>query len=393
MRRAPDVDLVQVKGWTADLEALHERIGPRFGRVELRRRALAYVTGLLGEAERKNGWTLAEQADDPTPYGMQHLLDRARWDADGVRDELRGYVVEQLGEADAVLVVDETGYLKKGTRSVGVARQYTGTAGRTENAQVGVFLAYASRAGHALVDRELYLPQSWTDDPARCRAAGVPVEVGFRTKPQLAEAMLGRALAAEVRFGWVTGDTVYGGNPGLRAWLEAHTIRYVLAVKRTEPLHILGADGPVKRAAEQLVATVEAAGWLRLSAGQGAKGRRVHDWARLRLHRDDLADGLGCWLLVRRPIHAPDDPDELAFYVCVAPEATALSTLVGVAGTRWTVEECFQQAKGEAGMDHYQVRKWTPWYRHITLAMLAQAFLAVTRAAATTVGGQKGPLS
>jgi SRSO17 transposase len=153
MRRAPDVDLVQVKGWTADLEALHERIGPRFGRVELRRRALAYVTGLLGEAERKNGWTLAEQADDPTPYGMQHLLDRARWDADGVRDELRGYVVEQLGEADAVLVVDETGYLKKGTRSVGVARQYTGTAGRTENAQVGVFLAYASRAGHALVKR------------------------------------------------------------------------------------------------------------------------------------------------------------------------------------------------------------------------------------------------
>src|SRR3954447_7366422 len=232
----PSAAVATVADWAEGLEALHARVGRRFARAEPRRRALAYVRGLLSPVERKNGWQLAELAGEPTPDGMQHLLARADWDADAVRDDLRAYIVEHLGDPAAVLVIDETGFLKKGTKSVGVQRQYSGTAGRIENCQIGVFLTYASAAGHAFLDRELYLPQSWATDAPRRGEAGVPAAITFCTKPELARAMLARALAAEVPCGWVTGDEVYGGARRLRLWLEEHDQPHVLAVKATEPL-------------------------------------------------------------------------------------------------------------------------------------------------------------
>jgi SRSO17 transposase len=367
----------QARLWADGLVELHERISPRFGRIEPRRRALGYLQGLLGQVERKNSWWLAEQAGELTPDGMQRLLNGAGWDADGVRDDVRDYVVEHLGDPDAVLVLDETGFIKKGTRSAGVARQYTGTAGRIENAQVGVFLAYGTPAGVALIDRDLYLPKSWTDDRARCQAAGIDDQGQFRTKPQLGQVMLERAVAARVPFGWVTGDTVYGGDRRLRVWLEQHAIRHVLAVKRTEPLLAMTDRGPAQVPAEQLLAEVKPEQWLRLNAADGSKGKRLYDWVRVPLWRLGWPANVGFWLLVRRSI---SDPDELAFYVCFAPAATSLATLVRVAGCRWRVEEAFEQAKGEVGLDHYQVRQYGAWYRHTTLAMTALAFLAVTRA-------------
>ncbi len=316
---------------------------------------------------------------------MQRLLNQAGWDADAVRDELRSYVVEHLGDPRAVLVVDETGFCKKGTKSVGVARQYTGTAGRIENCQVGVFLAYASPAGNALVDRELYLPRCWTDDPARLAQAGVPDQVTFRTKPQLAQAMLERAVTAGVPAGWVTADTVYGGDRRLRIWLEQHAIPHLMAVKCTEPLLAMTDQGPGQVPAERLLTQVPAEQWLRISAGQGAKGKRSYDWTRVPLVRYGWPSNVGFWLLARRSI---DDPTELAFYACFGPASTPLVELVRVAGGRWAVEEGFQQAKGEVGLDHYQVRRWTAWYRHVTVALLAHAFLAVVRTHATTVNGE-----
>jgi SRSO17 transposase len=379
----------QARAWADGLVELHERIGGRFGRVEPRRRALAYLQGLLSQVERKNSWWLAEQAGELTPDGMQRLLNGSGWDADGVRDDLRDYVVEQLGDPDAVLVLDETGFVKKGDRSAGVARQYTGTAGRIENAQVGVFLAYVSRAGVTLLDRALYLPKAWTDDWARCRAAGISDDVGFTTKPQLGQAMLERAVTAGVPFSWVTGDSVYGGDRRLRVWLEQHAVPHVLAVKRTEPLLTLTDRGPGQVPAERLLAEVEPEQWLRLNAGDGAKGKRFYDWVRVPLYRFGWPANVGFWLLARR---STSDPSELAFYVCFAPADTSLATLVRVAGGRWRVEEAFEQAKGEVGLDHYQVRQYTAWYRHITLAMTALAFLAVTRAQFTDpTAGIGGP--
>jgi SRSO17 transposase len=288
-----------------------------------------------------------------------------------------------------VLVLDETGFVKKGDRSAGVQRQYTGTAGKQENCQVAVFLAYAAPGGVALVDRDLYLPRSWTDDRARCRTAGVPDEVGFKTKPQLGQAMVERALAARVPFGWVTGDTVYGGDRRLRVWLEEHAIRHVMAVKCTEPVWALTDRGPGQVAAQDLIAEVEPAQWLRLNAGDGSKGKRFYDWTRVPLWRWGWPANVGFWLLARRSL---SDPGELAYYVCFAPADTPLMTLVRVAGKRWRVEEAFEQAKGEVGLDHYQVRQYPAWYRHITLAMVALAFLAATRArlpdAADGLGGR-----
>ena len=262
--------------WLGAFDELMLRVGSRFRRVEPRRRARAFVLGLLAELPRKNCWTIAEQAGDATPDGMQHLLARARWDADGVRDDLRGYVTEYLGDPDAVLVVDETGDLKKGTATAGVQRQYTGTAGRIENAQVAVYLGYAAPAGHALIDRELYLPRSWTGDPARCRAAGIPDGTAFATKPQLARRMIERAVTAGVPFAWVAADEVYGDNGPLRAWLEDSQLRYVLAVSCDH--RVPAGAGQVIRA-DKLAARLPRRAWQRLSAGQGAKGRRYHDWA------------------------------------------------------------------------------------------------------------------
>jgi SRSO17 transposase len=373
-------DIEQVKAWAAGLDALHARIVGRFARAEPRRRALAYLRGLLGNVERKNSWQLAEHAGEATPDGMQRLLATADWDPDLVRDDLRGYVLEHLGDPAAVLVVDETGFLKKGTTSVGVQRQYSGTAGKVDNCQLGVFLAYASFRGRAFIDRELYLPRSWTNDPARCRAARVPAAVPFWTKPQLARVLLERALDAEVPASWVTADEVYGGDPALRGWLEDRDLSYVLAVKGTEPL--LSATSGSATAA-QLAAAVPVEQWVACSAGHGAKGRRLYDWARIELAAP-AAPETARWLLVRRSHR----DGELAFYACYGPAVTSLVGLVRVAGTRWAVEDGFQQAKTEVGLDHYEVRRWPGWYRHITLALLAHAFLVVTRT--TAAGRAKG---
>jgi SRSO17 transposase len=356
--------------WQAGLEELLGRVAGRFPRVEPRRHAGALVLGLLADLPRKNCWTIAEHAGQATPDGLQHLLAGAAWDEHAVRDDVRDYLVEHLADPEAVLVVDETGDLKKGARTVGVQRQYTGTAGKVDNAQVAVYLAYATGAGHGVIDRELYLPQGWIDDPARCRAAGVPDQVGFATKPELARQMLDRALEAGVPAGWVTADEVYGGDPALRGWLETRQLPYVLAVKCTEPLP--PASGPPTSAA-RLAKRVPPEGWLRLSAGQGAKGRRWYAWSRLALTPADAPNGWGRWLLVRRSLTT----GELAYYVCAGPADLPLVALVRVAGTRWRVEEAFQAGKGLCGLDEHQVRRWRSWYRWVTLAMLAYAFLVV----------------
>jgi SRSO17 transposase len=373
--------MAQVQQWSAEFDRLCEQIAPRFVRPEVRRRMVGFVRGLLGEVERKNGWQLAEQAGETTPDGMQRLLTTARWDADGVRDDLRAYVVEQLGEPGGVLVVDETGFLKKGGRSAGVQRQYSGTAGRIENCQIGVFLAYASPRGRALVDRELYLPKEWAADQGRRLQAHVPAEVEFRTKPQLAQAMLARAMAAGVPAGWVTADEVYGGDARLRGWLEEHRVSYVLAIKATQPLWAATEQGPAEVPARELVARLPARAWRRLSAGDGAKGPRVYDWARVALTRPGWP-GRRFWLLVRRRL----GDGELAYYACFGPAPTTLAELVRVAGARWAVEECFQTAKDQVGLDHYEVRRYDAWYRHATLALVANAFLAAVRAHAADGG-------
>jgi SRSO17 transposase len=327
------------------------------------------VLGLLSNLPRKNCWTLAEHVGDATPYGLQHLLSRAKWDADAVRDDVRGFVVEHLHHEDAVLVVDETGDLKKGTNTVGVQRQYTGTAGRIENSQVAVYLAYSTGRGHAAIDRELYVPRSWAEDTARCRAAGIPGSVGFATKPALAARMIGRVLDAGVSAPWVAGDEVYGGNPHLRTVLEKRQVGYVLAVARDHQITTHAG----KFRADALVDKLPKRAWQKLSAGAGAKGHRFYDWALA-----DIADDRPGHHqpLVRRNRRT----GELAFYRCYSAIQVPLSVLVQVAGRRWTVEETFQSGKGLAGLDEHQVRRWTSWHRWVTLAMLAHAFLAVVRA-------------
>jgi len=297
---------------------------------------------------------------------MQEFLSRVHWDADALRDDLRAYVVEHLGDADAVLVLDETGFLKKGAKSAGVHRQYSGTAGRIENCQIGVFLAYASCHGHALIDRALYLPQTWTDDPSRCRNAGIPDEVTFTTKPKIGRAMLERALAAHLPFAWVTGDSVYGADSALRRSIEAAGKGYVLSVTSAQRLSL--------RPVEDWAKTVPESGWTRLSAGDGAKGPRLYDWAHVPFR--GAREGWQKALLIRRSL---EKPGELSFYLTLAREGTELATLVQVAGSRWTIEACFEAAKGEVGLDEYEVRSWTGWHRHVTLAMLAHAYLAVVR--------------
>ncbi|WP_327115700.1 IS701 family transposase [Nocardia sp. NBC_01730] len=360
----------------AELDSLMARIGERFTRTEPRGRAGEYVSGLVAGLERKNGWTLAERAGEGTPDGMQRLLRAADWDVDGVRDDVRDYVIEHLGDPAAVLAGDETGFLKKGTKSAGVQRQYSGTAGRTENCQIGVFLAYASKHGHALIDRELYVPQSWTVDRARCRDAGIGDEVEFATKPQQMIAMLERALAAKVPFAWFTADEAYGQAGYLRDWCEDHDVFYVLATRCDQQVSTR-ADRIAR--ADDLVAQFGDRTWQRLSVGAGAHGPREYDWARRQIE-GTWNSGRGHWLLARRAL-TPNSKGtfEIAYYLCYGPATTRLVDLAWTAGSRWHVEEAFQQAKGEAGLDHYQVRKWRAWYAHITLSMLALAWLAATK--------------
>ncbi|HEX2075604.1 MAG TPA: IS701 family transposase [Geodermatophilus sp.] len=360
--------------WKAEVDDLFDRVAGRFTRVETRRRARGFVLGLLADLPRKNRWSIAEHAGDRDPHGMQHLLGRARWDTDGVRDELRDYVVEHLGDPDGVLVVNETGDLKKGSHTVGVQRQYTGTAGRIENAQVAVYLAYAGARGHAMIDRELYLPKSWTRDRERCAAAGVPEDVTFATKPALARTMLVRALDAGVPAGWVSGDEVYGADPKLRGELEDRLVGYVLAVACDHRCP----TGAGKLTAKELAADLPKRAWQRLSAGPGAKGERRYDWALIALTPPVGADQPTgrWWLLVRRHRRT----GELAYYRCYAPRPVPLRELVRVAGRRWIIEESFQAGKGLAGLDQHQVRRWTSWRRWTLLAMLAHALLAVLAA-------------
>lgn len=367
-----DQDISAVQGGAAYLSDIERRLAPYFERSEPRQRAMAYLRGLLSPAERKNSWQLAEVSGDTTPYAFQHLLRRALWDPEAVRDELRTYVIQHLGDPNGVLVIDETGFLKKGQHSAGVARQYSGTAGKVENCQIGVFLGYASPLGHALLDRELYLPKAWTDAPERCRQAGIPAERRFATKPQLAQQMLQRGLAAGVPARWVTGDSVYGDDRRLRLWLEAQPQAYVLAVSGQEYVGLGGRQRQVKT----IVAALPEDGWTQLSAGEGTKGPRWYDWRRLSL-ADPTDPSWRRWLLVRR---SRSDPTEVRAYVVFAPQETSLEAVVCVAGTRWVIEQLFEAAKGEVGLDHYEVRSWTGWYRHITLAMWALALLTVVRA-------------
>ncbi len=375
-------EVAEVARWAEGIERVHECIAPRFRRPEPRRRALEYLRGLLSPVERKNGWQLAEQAGNATPDGVQRLLYNYRWDADLVRDDLKNYVTGHLADADAVLVVDETGFLKKGNKSIGVQRQYSGTAGRIENSQIGVFLAYASAKGRTLLDRELYLPQVWVEDWERRREAGVPEDAVFWTKPRLAQLMLERAVESGVPFGWVAGDEVYGNDRNLRLWLERQGVPHVLAIKRSEKLWALTDKGPRQVRADRLAPGVEESGWVRCSAGDGAKGPRFYDWALVDI-RPLREPGKGHWLLARRSLV---NPGELSYYVCYGPAGTTLEELVRVAGTRWAIEECFEEAKGQVGLDQYEVRRWDGWYRHITLAMLAHAYLAVIRYYARTQG-------
>ena len=353
--------------WRAGFDEAFGLIAGRFAQADSRRRARMYLLGLLSGAERKNSWTIAEQAGELTPDGMQRLLNFYRWDAGAVRDDLRSYVLEQLGDPAGVVVADETGFLKKGTKSAGVQRQYSGTAGRIENCQLGVFLTYTSPRGRALIDRELYLPKSWTEDRDRCAEAGIGEDVAFATKPKLAQRMLERLLTKHGRAAmpWFTADEAYGDNPGLRDWLDEQDLNYVMAISCDA--HFSTPTGP--RRADELAASAPKKGWQRLSCGEGSKGQRLYDWLLIDPGADQHL------LLVRRSI---SKPTELAYYICRSSTPVPLAELVRVAGSRWAVEETFQFAKNETGLDHYQVRRYDAWYRHITLSMLAAAFLAVT---------------
>jgi SRSO17 transposase len=375
-----ELDLLDVQVWNLYWAEIERRIGPVFARSDARERAMSYLAGLLSPAERKNSWQLAEISGDPNPYGFQHLLGRADWNPDALRDRLRTYVTDYLADPGAVGVIDETGFLKKGRHSAGVARQYSGTAGRIENCQIGVVLAYATLHGHTLIDRELYLPKEWTDDRERCRRAGIPDERAFATKPELARQMLQRAFEAGVMLAWLTGDSVYGDDRALRGWLEERKQAYVLAVSGKESVWLNHQQQQIKT----ILAELPNQDWERLSAGAGSKGARVYDWRRLELSAP-AQQGWKRFLLVRRSI---SDPSEMTGYVVFARAHTTLTELVRVAGRRWTVEESIQCAKGEVGLDQYEVRSWTGWYRHMTLAMWAAAFLSVIR---EETGAQAAP--
>ncbi|MEO6891090.1 MAG: IS701 family transposase [Ktedonobacteraceae bacterium] len=369
-----------------ELDMLHARIAPHFRRAEVRSRSRHFLAGLLGRAERKNGWQLAEELGEGGPQGVQRLLNAADWDEGAVRDELRNYVMAHLEGEEGVLVIDETGFVKKGKKSVGVARQYSGTAGRRENSQIGVFLLYASEKGAAFIDRELYLPAEWTQDSVRCREAKIPEAVGFATKGELAKKMLSRAFAAGVQAEWMVADTVYGYDE-MRGWLESQRQKYVLAVPET---HLVWSRGEA-HSVGLLAALLPQQAWVPLSAGEGSQGARLYEWAWVQLpYEREENQGWTSWLLVRRNL---SDHSKRAYYRAWGHPQTPLTTLVRVAGSRWTVEEGYEQAKGEVGLDQYEVRSWIAWYRFITFALLAHAFLVVMRLQAHAQEQKRGAMN
>jgi SRSO17 transposase len=364
------VGFEDVHQWGRELDAVARRIGSRFPRSETRDRVRAYLLGLLGPVQRKNAWQVAEQIGDADPYGVQDLLGRSEWDPDAVRDDLRAYVIQRLGDPDAVLILDETGFLKKGTHSAGVARQYTGTAGRIENAQVGVFLAYTSSHGTAFLDRALYLPKEWTDDPKRCQRAGIPQGTTFATKPQLAKQMLERAFTAGVPTAWVTGDEVYGGDGSLRRWLEQEGRAYVLAVRSNQFVWV----GFGQTQVGALAAALPKRSWHEITIALGSKGPRRYAWAWLPINHN-LGPKWRRWLIIRKSL----EDGELAYYLAAGSARTTLTRLAQVAGARWSIEGGFESAKQEVGLADYEVRSWAGWHRHITLSLLAHAVLAAVR--------------
>ena len=385
----------ELEQWQDEFEVFHARFADLFERSESREQARTYLRGLLTEAQRKNSWQMAEALGECIPDRMQRLLYRVPWDADAARDRLQQFVSETFGDPEGIGVVDETGFLKKGKKSVGVGRQYTGTAGKRENSQVATVLSYATKDAHVFLDRELYLPEDWAWDRARRAEAHVPEEVGFATKPQQAIAMLTRAWEHGVPMRWVTGDEVYGDAPRLRETIQTHGRFYVLAVSantrvwterpeieepqeqtagrpRLAPRVAKGA--PRARMVSEVIASLPKSAWKRLAVVEGEKGLITYHWARVRVveSRDQLP-GPDVWGLSRRP---PSTPDKLAYYLAYAPPKTSLEMLVRVASMRYTVEQCIEEAKGETGLDQYEVRFWHSWYRHITLSMMAHAWLA-----------------
>lgn len=361
-----------VLAWERELSGWKDRLAPVFRRRELKETGAAFIDGLLSGIARKTGWLMAEHAGLDRPWRMQALLGRSRWDADALGDEVRSYVVEALGSADGVLVVDETGFLKKGVHSVGVARQYSGTAGRIENCQVGVFLGYASRFGQALIDRRLYLPESWAGNGARRAEARVPDDIAFATKPAIARDLIGAALDAGVPCAWVLADALYGSDSRLRRMLETREQPYVLAVRSNHHMRLVSRDGLVRTDPGTLADALDDDAWAAHAAGEGTKGLRLYDWARIGLPW--ACDGQWeRWLLIRR---SRKDPDKRACYLVFSPAGTTLAELAGVAGLRWTIEECFQRAKDDLGLDHCEARSWHGWHRHMSLVMAAAAFLA-----------------
>ena len=377
--------------WASSLRDAKARIRPLFTQERVAASAGLFLDGLLGPERRKTGWMRAEAAGDPGPWRQQAILGRGRWDADALRDIVRDYGLETLADPEAVLVIDETGFLKQGKASCGVGRQYTGSAGKITNCQIGVFAAYVSRHGHAFIDRALYLPKAWTNDPTRLAAAHVPPEVGFATKPRMAVAMIERAIAASVPFRWVAADSVYGVGD-VEMMLRRAGKGYVLGVNATQPFNSWIGKPMVAGTAEVIAKGLEPTAWQRLSAGEGSKGPRFYDWAYLELADLDAAEydnrATGRWtrgLLIRRSL----SDGECAYFTTWCPAGTTIETLVAVEGQRWTIEDAFETAKNELGLDHNETRSWHGWQRHVSLVMLAFAMLAAIRHKANQPPPQK----
>jgi SRSO17 transposase len=397
--------------WAADFLQFCARFADVFSRKEPRAQAAKYLRGLMASVRRKNGWQVAEVIGDRTPDATQRLLYQAQWSADTARDRLVQFVIEVFGEEDGIAVVDETGFIKRGNRSAGVKRQYSGTAGKVENCQIGTFLSYATAKGHVFLDRRLYLPEKeWCKNLERREQAKVPAEVNFQTKPKQAMAMLEHAWQAGVPMRWVAGDEVYGGSPDLRDLIARHERWYVLTVKTSTPAWPerpqvvepepqergqprkkvrLAKGAPSATTVKEVVVSWSESRWQSLIVAEGEKGLITYDWACQRVveSRDGLP-GPDAWLVARR---SHSDPTGIAYYLSNAPVETPLLKLAQVASTRYTVEQCIEEAKGETGLDEYEVRYWHSWHRHITLSMMAHAWLASVRYKATEKKGGLSP--